>query len=374
MTEDYYDILGVKKTSTDEEIKKAYKTLAKKYHPDINKEAGSEEKFKKLSEAYAVLSDKQKREQYTQFGKEGFQQRYSQEDIFRNFNFSFGDDEEGMFDNSIFDMIFGGGNSRKRSSNKKGRDLQYELDLKFDEAVFGTTKEIEIQKLESCEKCSGSGAKNGELKTCSICKGFGQVRRQARTPFGSFVQVGACPSCYGKGKVIETLCSECDGEGRFEKTKKLKVNIPAGVDNGSNLRIQNEGEAGAQGSRAGDLYLIINVEDSEIFERRGNDIFIEVPITFSQAALGEEIKVPTLKKDVALKVPAGIQSNTNLRIKGEGVPDVHGYGPGDLFVVIKVLTPKKLSKEQRELFNKLKKTEEKKSLLERIKDWANNKD
>ena len=167
MTEDYYEILGVKKTSTDEEIKKAYKTLAKKYHPDINKDPGSEEKFKKLSEAYAVLSDKQKREQYTQFGKEGFQQRYSQEDIFRNFNFSFGDDEEGMFDNSIFDMIFGGGGgSRKRGSNKKGRDLQYEIDLKFDEAVFGTTKEIEIQKLESCEKCNGSGAKNGELKTC----------------------------------------------------------------------------------------------------------------------------------------------------------------------------------------------------------------
>lgn len=372
MSEDYYEILGVKKNSTDEEIKKAYKQLAKKYHPDINKAPDSEEKFKKLSEAYAVLSDKQKREQYNQFGKEGFSQRYSQEDIFRNFHFNFGDEMEGMFDNSIFDMIFGN-NSRKRGS-RKGRDLQYEINLTFEEAVSGVTKEIQFEKLEICEECDGTGAKNAELETCESCHGSGQIRRQARTPFGSFVQVGACPSCYGKGKVIETPCKECSGEGRIHKTKKLKVNIPAGVDNGSQLRIQNEGEAGANGARTGDLYIILDVDESDIFERRNNDLYLEVPITFSQAALGDEIKVPTLKKDVAVKIPAGIQSNTNLRLKGEGVPDVHGYGPGDLFIVIKVLTPKKLSKEQKELFTKLKKTEEKKSLLERIKDWANDKD
>jgi molecular chaperone DnaJ len=373
MAEDYYDLLGVKKGASDEEIKKAYKTLAKKYHPDINKEPGSEEKFKKVSEAYAVLSDKSKREQYNQFGKEGFQQRYSQEDIFRNFNFDFGD-MEGMFDNSIFDMIFGGNSSgSRRKHSRKGRDLQYEITISFEEAAFGIQKEIELEKYEPCESCEGTGAENGELETCNSCHGSGQVRRQARTPFGSFVQVGACPSCHGLGKVIKEPCNKCHGEGRIKIDKKLKVNIPAGVDNGSQLRISGEGEAGFNGARSGDLYLILNVEDSEIFERHGNDLYLEVPITFSQAALGDEIKVPTLKKEVSVKIPAGIQPNTNLRIKGSGIEDVHGYGPGDLFIIVKIVTPKKLSKEQRKLFEGLKKTEEKRSLLERIKDWAKEK-
>lgn len=368
--DDYYSVLGVSKTSTDEEIKKAYKILAKKYHPDINKEKSAEDKFKKVSEAYAVLSDKQKREQYNQFGKEGFSQRYSQEDIFRNFDFG---DMDGMFDNSIFDMIFGG-NQRTKTRNRKGRDLQYEISLSFEEAAFGVEKEIQFEKLEPCDSCKGTGAKNGNLEVCDTCKGSGQVRRQARTPFGSFVQVGSCPSCNGKGKVIEKSCEECVGQGRVKINKKLKVNIPAGVDNGSTLRIQNEGEAGLQGSHSGDLYLVIEVADSEIFERKENDLYLTVPISFSQAALGDEIKVPTLKKEITVKIPQGVQSGTHLRLKNEGIPDVHGYGPGDIYVILNIVTPKKLSKEQKQLFEKLQKTEEKKSILDKIKEWAREKE
>ncbi|MBS3144495.1 molecular chaperone DnaJ [Candidatus Woesearchaeota archaeon] len=369
MSDDYYKSLGVSKTATEEEIKKAYKTLAKKHHPDINKEAGAEAKFKEISEAYAVLSDKQKRTQYDQFGKEGFQQRYSSEDIFRGFDTS---QFEDLFGGSIFDALFGGGGRRQRK--QKGRDLKVSLDITFEEAAFGTKKEIKIRKPEHCEACEGTGAEDGELESCDTCKGAGQVRKATRTPFGSFMQVGVCPECQGQGKIPEKICKQCHGEGRVEILKEIKANIPAGVDTGSTLRVPGEGEAGPHGSQSGDLYITVQVGESDIFKRQENDLYIELPLTFSQAALGAEIKVPTLKKEVTVKIPAGTQSGTHIRLKHEGFPDVHGYGPGDLYIIIEVVTPTKLSKEQKEVLEKLAKTEEKKSILEKIKEWASKKD
>lgn len=370
MADDYYEILGVKKNASEEEIKKSYKQLAKKYHPDLNKEKGAEAKFKEISEAYAVLSDKQKRQQYDTFGKEGFHQRYSTEDIFRGFDFRtiFGDED--FFGSSIFDMFFGGA---RRQQRRKGRDLRFKLDISFEEAVFGTQKEIKLRKAETCEVCDGTGAYKKELETCDTCKGSGQVRRAARTPFGSFMQVNTCPSCAGRGKYAKKSCNSCDGEGRVEILKKVKVNIPAGVDTGSTLRVSGEGEAGPHGASSGDLYITVEVEESDIFKRDGNDVYVEVPITFSQAALGCELKVPTLKKEVTVRIPPGTQSGTHVRLKHEGVPDIHGYGPGDLYVIVEVATPTKLSKEQKQLFEKLAKTEEKKSILEKIKEWTRGK-
>ena len=370
MADDYYVSLGVGKSASEEEIKKAYKTLAKKYHPDLNKESGAEAKFKEISEAYAVLSDKQKRSQYDQFGKEGFQQRYSAEDIFRGFDFSSIFGEEG-FGDSIFDMVFGG--SRGRQRKQKGRDLRVAVEITFEEAAFGAKKELKIRKPERCEACEGTGAQDGELESCDACHGSGQVRRATRTPFGSFMQVGICPQCQGQGKFPKKVCKSCHGDGRVEVLKEVKVNIPAGVDTGSTLRVPNEGEAGPHGTSSGDLYVTMQVEESDIFKREENDLYIELPITFSQAALGCELKVPTLKKEVTVKIPAGTQSGTHVRLKHEGFPDVHGYGPGDLYVIIEVVTPAKLSKEQKELLEKLAKTEEKKSVLDRIKEWASGK-
>lgn len=368
MTGDYYDILGVKKNASEEEIKKAYKTLAKKHHPDINKESGAEAKFKEISEAYAVLSDKQKRSQYDQFGKEGFQQRYSAEDIFRGFDTS---QFEDLFSGSIFESFFSGGRRQRR---QKGRDLRVSLDITFEEAAFGAKKTIKLRKPEHCEACEGTGAENGELDACDACHGSGQVRKATRTPFGSFMQVGLCPQCQGQGKFPKKACRHCHGEGRIELLKEIKANIPAGVDTGSTLRVPGEGEAGPQGSSSGDLYITVQVEESDIFKREENDLYIELPLTFSQAALGCEVKVPTLKKEITVKIPAGTQSGTHIRLKHEGFPDVHGYGPGDLYIIIEVVTPKHLSKEQKQLLEKLAKTEEKKSILERIKEWASKKD
>ncbi len=365
MTEDYYQILGVSKSASKEDIKKSYRELAKKFHPDVNKDKDASEKFKKISEAYAVLSDDTKRTQYDQFGSTGFHQRYSQEDIFSGFDFNdvlgdvFGNDD-------VFKMFFGG----RRKSDRRGRDLGYEMDISFEEAVFGCTKEIEIETLDSCDKCNGSGSKDSKYSVCDECNGAGQVRVSKRTPFGSFTSVGACSECNGEGKIIHDKCKNCNGTGRAAKRKKVKVKVPAGVDNKSRLRISRAGEAGFRGSTAGDLYVILNVKPSEIFEREDNDLFINVPISFSQAALGDEIKVPTLEKEINIKIPSGTQSGAKFRLSGKGVPYLDGYGKGDLYIIINVATPKHLSKEQKKLFEDLKKTEEKKSLLDKIKEFA----
>lgn len=363
MAEDYYSILGVSKNASKEEIKKAYKALAKKYHPDVAKETGAEEKFKKISEAYAVLSDDTKKSQYDQFGETGFHQRYSQEDIFRNFDFS---DLGNMFGSDIFEMFFGGAGRRER----KGRDLRYDLEITFEEAAFGVEKELELEKFSGCEECKSTGAKDGEVETCHVCRGTGQQRKTQRTPFGTFAQVIICPHCSGTGRESKNPCDVCKGTGRTRQIKTLKVRIPAGVYDGAQLRVPGQGEAGERGMMSGDLYVIITIEEHDIFTREENDIFLEVPLTYSQAALGDEINVPTLEKEVTLKIPAGTQTGTKFRLTGKGFPYLNGMGKGDQFVVAIVVTPKKLSKEQKDIFEKLKKTEEKKTLLQKIKDFA----
>lgn len=367
MAEDYYQTLGVSKGASKEEIKKAYRDLAKKYHPDISKEDSASDKFKKISEAYAVLSDDTKRQQYDQFGSADFQQRYSQEDIFRGFDINdiFGDIFGG--EDNPFNMFFGGGSSRRQN---RGRDLLYELSLNFEEAVFGCTKEIEIEVLDSCDECNGSGSKDEKFDTCKECRGTGQVRVSRRTPFGTFAQVSSCRECNGEGKIIKNKCRECNGTGRKTKVKKVKVKVPAGVYEGSRLRISRAGEAGVRGSTSGDLYVVLRVKDSDIFDRDENDLYLHVPISFSQAALGDDMKVPTLEKEVSIKIPPGTQSGTRFRLKGEGVPYLDGYERGDLYIIVDVVTPKNLGKEQKKLFEQLKKTEDKKSLMDKIKEFA----
>ena len=360
MSDDYYEILGVSKNASKEEIKRAYKLLAKKYHPDVSKEKDATEKFKKVSEAYAVLSDDTKKTSYDQFGKEGFSQRYSQEDIFKNFDF------EDIFGNSIFDMFFGGGKKR----GDRGKDLVVEINLGFKEAIFGATKEIEIERYVICEKCNGTGAKGSKLKVCTSCDGRGQVRMERRTPFGVFAQITTCPKCKGKGKEILEECDNCDGEGRVKIQEKVKVNIPAGVEDGLKLRVSGKGEAGRRASNSGDLYVVLNVAMDDIFIREENDILLKLPLSFSQAALGDEVNIPTLEEDITLKIPPGTQAGTKLRLKGKGVPLLDEYGRGDLFIEVNIVTPKKLSKEQKELFTKLKKTDEKKGLFDKIKEFA----
>ncbi|HZX11980.1 MAG TPA: molecular chaperone DnaJ [Candidatus Nanoarchaeia archaeon] len=363
MANDYYETLGVSKTAAKEEIKKAYKNLAKKYHPDVSKDAGAEEKFKKISEAYAVLGDDAKRAQYDQFGDATFHQRYSQEDIFRNFNFSGFED---LFGNDIFDMFFGGRGGRQR----QGRDLRYDLEISFKEAAFGMKKELTVEKLDPCEACEATGAEGGKLETCSSCSGTGQQQKVQRTPFGMFSQITTCKTCLGAGSAAAAPCRACRGEGRVGREKTITVTIPAGVDEGTQLRIRGEGEAGPHGARAGDLYVVLSVEDHELFRREGNDLFLEIPLMFSQAALGESVEVPTLEKEVVLKIPSGTQAGTRFRIAGKGVPHLHSSGRGDLYVIVNIVTPKRLSREQRMLFEELKKTEEKKTLLQRMKEFA----
>ncbi|MBI2110768.1 molecular chaperone DnaJ, partial [Candidatus Woesearchaeota archaeon] len=310
---DYYEILGISKAASLDEIKKAYKNLAKKYHPDISKDKNTEEKFKEISEAYAVLSDNTKRSQYDQFGHAGFYQRYTQEDIFRGFDFNIFDEIFGRhsgFDD-VFDMFFG----RSRQRQRRGSDLRYDLEISLKEAAFGTEKAITLEKELQCNSCKGTGAKDGILEECSKCDGSGQFTQTKRTPFGIFTTSAPCNKCQGSGQVIQDPCSECRGKGLLKKNKKIEVKIPAGVDTGTQLRLKGEGEAVRNGI-TGDLYVYLFVKKDDTFERRGNDLYTIIPITFSQAALGGSVKVPTLEKEVEMKIPSGTQSETLFRLKG----------------------------------------------------------
>jgi molecular chaperone DnaJ len=354
---DYYEVLGVSKSASKEDIKKTYKRLALKFHPDRNKESGAEEKFKEISEAYAVLSDEEKRSQYNQFGHAGFDQRYSQEDIFRGANFDdifseiFGNNSEDVFGGSIFDMFFG--NKGKRRA--RGTDLRYDLEITLKEAARGVEKKIKLNKESLCEKCNGTGAE--EIKRCSECNGQGRVRVTRRTPFGIFTQVGDCPRCKGEGEEIIKKCRHCDN-GLVEEEQELKIKIPAGVDSGTRLKIPGEGEPNKYSKEPGDLYIYIGVEDDELFDRQGNDLILEVPISFSQAALGDKIKIPTLEKEVEIKIPDGVQSGTIMRLKGKGMPELNSSRTGDILIRINVITPKKLNKKQKEIFEDLEKEED----------------
>lgn len=351
MAKDYYEILGVSRNAPKEEIKKAYKKLAMKYHPDVSKDKDAEERFKEISEAYAVLSDDTKRQQYDTFGHQAFDQRYTREDIFRDFNF----DEifrEFGFGDSIFDIFFGGGRRRKR-----GSDLQYELEINLEEAAFGAEKEISISNFVKCPDCDGTGAKNKETEECSECDGRGQIRKTQRTIFGMFTQTSTCRNCNGAGTIPKYACNTCLGSGVVKKKKSIKVKIPAGVDNGSMLRLHGEGEFVKDGG-SGDLYVVIYIKPHKIFERDGNDIILEVPITFSQAALGCKLSVPTLNGSIKLNIPPGTQSGTVFRLKGKGIKYLNSNKLGDQHVKVEVKTPTKLTKRQRALFEELSKEED----------------
>lgn len=339
---DYYEVLGVSRDATKEEIKKAYRKLARKYHPDVNKEPDAEEKFKEVKEAYEVLSNEQKRQQYDRFGHAGAQQGHG-------FG-GFGADDFGDF-GDIFDMFFGGGR-RRRDPNapQQGQDLQYTMEIEFEEAIFGKQTTIQIPKEETCDTCNGSGAKPGtSVNTCSHCHGSGQLSVEQSTPFGRIVNRRVCHYCNGTGKKIEEKCTTCGGNGRVNKRKKIEVKIPAGVDDGQQIRISGQGGPGKNGGPPGDLYIVIRVKKHEFFERDGDDILCEMPITFTQAALGDEIEVPTVHGKVKLKIPAGTQTGTHFRLRGKGAPNVHGYGQGDQHILVKVVVPKKLSERQKEL-------------------------
>lgn len=345
---DYYEVLGINREASETEIKKAYRRLARKYHPDVNPgDQEAEAKFKEVSEAYEVLSNPEKRQRYDQFGHAGVNDQGGFGGGFGGFD---GADFGGFGD--IFDMFFGGG-GRRRNGPMKGADLKYNLDITFEEAAFGAEKDFAVTKNETCSRCDGSGAAPGSsVRTCEACNGSGQVQYAQNTPFGRFVQTKTCEHCHGKGKVIEKPCSSCRGSGIVKKQKKINVRIPAGVDTGSRLRVSGEGEPGIKGGPPGDLFVYIRVKPHKIFVREGNDVICDIPISYPQAALGDEIEVPTLDGKVKLKVPEGTQSGTYFRLRGKGIPDLHGYGRGDQHVRVVVSIPTKLSEEQKDLLRK----------------------
>lgn len=344
---DYYAVLGLEKGANDDEIKKAFRKLAIKYHPDKNqgnKEA--EDKFKEINEAYQVLSDADKRAKYDQFGTADFDGSGFGAGGFGGFDFS----EMGGF-GDIFDTFFGGGggSSRRRNGPQRGADIEYTLNLTFEEAIFGCEKEVVITRNENCESCKGSGAKSGtSATTCAHCGGTGQVRVQRQTPLGSFVSTSPCEKCGGKGKVIETPCPTCHGRGQQRKSRNITVKVPGGVDTGNVMPLRGQGEHGTNEGPAGDLYVRIRVSQSNKFTRKGNDIHIETHVSMSKAALGVEITVPTVDGDVKYQVPAGTQSGTLFRLKGKGVPFVNGNGRGDQFVKVVVDIPKNLNEKQKD--------------------------
>ncbi|ODS35539.1 MAG: molecular chaperone DnaJ [Candidatus Altiarchaeales archaeon WOR_SM1_86-2] len=357
-TKDYYELLGVDRNAARDEIKKAYRKLALKYHPDRNKDAGAEEKFKEISEAYAVLSDDTKRAQYDRFGHAGIDQRYTYEDIFRGANFDDILRDLGLkVGNRVFEHIFGGGFGfedfgfgRRERGPRRGADIQYNLGITLEDAASGAEKKISVQHTIICPVCGGTRAKPGtESKNCGSCGGTGNVQSQRRTPFGQFVSITTCSKCRGEGRIIEHPCERCRGTGNVKETAKISVKIPAGVDSGSHLRLAGKGEAGEKGGPPGDLYVAIYLKRHKIFERHGNDILYETKISFPQAALGDSIEVPTLDGKAKLKIPQGTQSGTIFRLKGKGVPYLNRSGRGDEHVKVRVEVPETLSKRQKEL-------------------------
>lgn len=337
---DYYEVLGVDRNATKQDIRKAYRALARKYHPDVSKEENAEAKFIEAKEAHEVLSNDEKRAQYDQFGHAGPQSH------------AFGGgggDFSGFGD--IFDMFFGGGGRRSDpNAPQQGNDLQYRMVLDFEEAVFGKEAEINIPKEEECNTCHGTGAKPGsKINTCSHCNGSGQLNMEQNTPFGRIVNRRVCNYCNGTGKVIPEKCSTCGGSGRVKKQSKIKISIPAGIDDGQQIRMAGKGEPGINGGPPGDLYVVVEVRPHDYFKREGDNIYCELPLTFTQAALGDEIEVPTVHGKIKLKIPAGTQTGRVFRLRDKGVPNVHGRGFGDQHIQVKIMTPTNLTSRQKEL-------------------------
>lgn len=351
---DYYEVLGLKKGAGDDEIKKAFRKKAMEFHPDRNPgDKTAEEKFKEVNEAYSILSDPQKKDKYDRFGHAGVDPNAG---FGGGFGGSFGGFEDIFGD--LFGGMFGGGfsqtNARRRTGPRKGQDLQKSVSITFEEAAFGAKKQIQINKYVNCESCGGSGAeKNSDKITCQRCGGTGEIRTTQRTPFGQFTNVQTCDKCGGAGEVIEKPCHACNGTGKVRKTVNISVEIPAGVDNDSVISIKGQGEPGANGGPNGDLYVVVSVQPHPLFTRRGTDLWLEIPITFSQAALGDDIVVPTLSDKVSYKIPPGTQPETVFRLKGKGIKSLRSSKVGDLYVKVTLEVPTKLTGEQKKLISKL---------------------
>jgi molecular chaperone DnaJ len=366
---DYYKILGVDKNATKEEIKKAYKQLAKKYHPDLNTDnPQASEKFKEINEAAAVLGDDEKRAQYDQFGSTYEQFSGGRGFDFSDFGFDTGGFSGGMFDfGDIFDQLFGagfGGGRRVRRTSRRGSDLRYDVEITLEEAAEGVEKHISIPKLSTCERCGGTGARSdSDIVECPDCGGSGVVRKTQRTPFGMFSTTTTCRKCHGQGKYIKEECPICDGTGVVKETRKLEINIPAGAEEGTNLRIRGEGEAGQKSAESGDLFIVVHVKEHDIFERHGDDIFVEIKISFTTAALGGEVQVPTIKGKAKLSIPSGTQAGTVFKMRDLGIPYLHGSGRGDELVKVEIDIPKRLSSRQKALLHDFEKETGKKGFF-----------
>jgi len=371
---DYYEVLGLEKNASPEEIKKAYRQLAKKLHPDINPgDKDAEAKFKELNEAYTVLSDPQSKARYDQFGHEDPTQG-------GGYGSGFGGGGFGGFGGfgDIFSDFFGGGGQATRNGPEAGDDLRYDLTLTFEEAAKGCQKDINIARDEVCDTCKGSGAKPGTSpETCSVCKGAGQVRTTQNTILGAMQVMRTCSACRGEGKIIKEPCTKCSGRGRVRTPKKISFKVPAGIDNGQIITMRGQGEPGMRGGPAGDLQVFITVRPHKFFKRKDFDLYCDIPVTFSQAALGAEIDIPTLDKPVKDTVPEGTQPGTAFRLKGNGIQRLHGNGKGDLIFKVDVEIPKKLTDRQKELLREFdatlsgKEYEKKKTFFERMKEAFN---
>ena len=361
MAKDYYQILGISRNASPDEIRKAYHKLAHKHHPD---KGGDEKKFKEINEAYQTLSDKEKRTQYDRFGQvfegfpgggpgfePGFDFGFGRGKFGEDFEFEFGDLGEMM------EEIFGFGQPQRRKDLKKGKDIEIDLEIPLEDTLKGKEKEITLAKMTSCSRCQGSGAEPGtKITECFSCRGTGEVQQIKKTFFGSFTRATICPECRGEGYRPEKPCNVCKGEGRLRREEDIKIFIPAGVDTNQVIKVEGKGEAGRRGGKPGDLYCRIFVKSHPVFKRKGDDLYLKTPISFSQAALGEEVEIKTLEgKKVLLKVPPGTESGKILRISDKGIPHFSGYGKGDMYVELIVKTPKKLTKKQKELLEALKK-------------------
>ena len=361
---DYYEVLGIDRGASSDEIRRAFRTLAKEFHPDVNKNPDAEAKFKEINEAYAVLSDDERRATYDRYGHAGLEGM----PIDFNFDFPFSDLFSEFFG-------FGMGSQRRRNTPRRGADLRYDIALEFEEVVFGLDKDIEFQRLEICSVCGGSRAEPGTSPIrCSTCNGSGQVRQARQTFLGSLVNVSTCPTCGGLGETISTPCHQCNGRGQERKVVQRLVSIPAGVDEGTQIRLTGEGEPGLNNGPKGDLYIVIHVKPHRYFRRRNNDILLDLAINVAQATLGAEVTVPTVDGDEKLKIQAGSQPGKMMRMKGKGVPRLRRNGRGDQLVILSVEIPRSLTSEQRELFDQLSKTmgtealPQEMSLVDKLKD------
>ena len=382
---DYYEVLGVSKGATDDEIKKAYRKLARKYHPDLNKDnPEAAEKFKEIGEAYEILSDKDKRARYDQFGFAGVDPNYGagQGGGFGG-GFGFEDVDLGDIFGSFFGGGFGGGGSRTNRANapRQGESIRRTVMLSFEEAAFGCEKEIEIDRVEQCTECGGTGAEKGYTpETCSNCHGTGTVKQTQRTPFGAFSSTGPCPNCRGTGKIIKKPCKKCRGTGQERRSRKLSVKIPAGIDDGQSVALRGQGGAGVNGGPAGDVIVTVSIRPHPLFQRDGYDIWCEIPISYAQACLGDKLIVPTIDGKVEYTMPAGTQPGTVFRMRGKGIQAVNGRGRGDQFVKVTLEVPKDLSDHQKDLLRKLEDSDtaqnhpQRKSFRDKMKDLFGKKD